>query len=68
MFMENSSTEDMYEAKFFQSVEKLEKCQKEKDLKSCHPCPEFDTCEIRKEYVDAVYHSMSEDEVAEFDF
>ncbi|WP_215425455.1 hypothetical protein [Campylobacter jejuni] len=43
-------------------VEKKEillSCQNSKNLNSCYNCDEIFNCQTRKNYVDAVYNSMS---------
>ncbi|MDL0107746.1 hypothetical protein NYG93_01420 [Campylobacter felis] len=37
----------------------LQKCQNDKGLNSCYQCEEIFSCTTRKNYVDAVYNSMS---------
>ncbi len=40
-------------------LEELKQCQKDKKQNSCIPCKTFFTCNLRKEYVKAVYRSMN---------
>ncbi|CAM3455721.1 hypothetical protein ACLMNI_000662 [Campylobacter upsaliensis] len=37
----------------------LQKCQNDRGLNSCYQCEEIFSCTTRKNYVDAVYNSMS---------
>ncbi|EEU7820531.1 MULTISPECIES: hypothetical protein [Campylobacter] len=37
----------------------LQKCQNDRGLNSCYKCEEIFSCTTRKNYVDAVYNSMS---------
>lgn len=37
----------------------LQKCQNDRRLNSCYQCEEIFNCTTRKNYVDAVYNSMS---------
>ncbi|ENQ1162969.1 hypothetical protein ACEODZ_000413 [Campylobacter upsaliensis] len=37
----------------------LQKCQNDRGLNSCYQCEEIFNCTTRKNYVDAVYNSMS---------
>ncbi|WP_139470660.1 hypothetical protein [Campylobacter armoricus] len=46
----------------------LQACQNEKNLKSCLPCPMIFECALRKEYIEAVYKSMSKGKEGGFDF
>ncbi len=39
--------------------ELLQECQSSKQTHSCYNCDELFNCLIRKDYVDAVYNSMS---------
>ncbi|MBK1964089.1 hypothetical protein [Campylobacter novaezeelandiae] len=57
--MEEAIILDNFEKNLQQNKEKLENCQRTKNLTSCYNCPEIFTCQTRKNYVDAVYNSMS---------
>ncbi len=46
----------------------LKKCQEEKHLKSCLGCDKVNDCELRDNYVKAVYESMSKGEGGGFEF
>ncbi|EAI9065789.1 hypothetical protein C0883_06150 [Campylobacter lari] len=46
----------------------LQACQNDKNLKSCLPCSMIFECSLRKEYIDAVYKSMSKGKEGGFDF
>ena len=59
---------DQYELHLEEMLEKLRKCQKEKALQTCSACEVFLECELRKEYVDAVYNSMSKGATGGFEF
>ncbi|EAH5217436.1 hypothetical protein AAIL08_000952 [Campylobacter upsaliensis] len=37
----------------------LQKCQNDRGLNSCYQCEKIFNCTTRKNYVDAVYNSMS---------
>ena len=43
-------------------------CQREKELSSCFACEAVFECKTRKNYVDAVYSSMSKGDGGGFDF
>ncbi|MFV0481569.1 MAG: hypothetical protein ACK5LP_06260 [Campylobacteraceae bacterium] len=49
-------------------IENIQKCQEEKEVKSCFTCKNFYDCEIRKKYVQTVYDSMSHGESGGFEF
>lgn len=57
-----------FEARLDESKEKVEECQKSKTLESCMQCDVLLECEIRKNYVKAVYESMSKGQVGGFEF
>ena len=46
----------------------LQACQREKGLNSCFACEAMFECKTRKNYVDAVYSSMSKGDGGGFDF
>ena len=46
----------------------LQACQREKGLNSCFACETMFECKTRKNYVDAVYSSMSKGDGGGFDF
>lgn len=50
---------DEFEQDMDKKKELLNSCQSTKGLNSCYNCNEIFTCTIRKDYVDAVYNSMS---------
>ncbi len=60
------------EIKFIEAREraksKLQECQKDKELNSCFKCRLMFDCETRKEYVKAVYESMSLGQGGGFEF
>jgi len=47
---------------------KLLTCQKERNLTSCFPCEQVIGCQIRQEYVRAVYESMGKGSKGGFEF
>jgi len=59
---------DEFELHLEKKLKELKECQEEKNFKSCSECLEFLECELRKEYVDAVYNSMSKGETGGFEF
>lgn len=46
----------------------VQKCQKEKQFRSCISCLEICDCEVRKNYVKAVYESMNKGSEGGFEF
>ncbi len=62
------NTIDKYKQNLENATEKLKECQKSLELKSCFNCEKVLDCEIRKEYIDAVYKSMSKGQSGGFEF
>ncbi|HED6220534.1 TPA: hypothetical protein R5X14_001196 [Campylobacter coli] len=54
-----SEIRDEFEQDLDKKKEILSSCQSSKGLKSCYNCDEIFNCFTRKDYVDAVYNSMS---------
>jgi len=46
----------------------IKKCQKDNQLQSCTPCVKIIECDIRKQYVKAVYESMNKGAGGGFEF
>ncbi len=59
---------DKFELHLEKMIIQLTQCQKDKDMQTCSKCSEFLTCSLRKEYVDAVYNSMSKGDTGGFEF
>ncbi len=59
---------DKFEVYLDETLMKLQTCQKEKTHKSCSLCEHYFTCELRNEYVKAVYNSMSKGVTGGFEF
>ncbi len=57
-----------FELKLEETIEKLQNCQRDNSLTSCSLCEKFLECDLRSEYVDALYGSMSKGETGGFDF
>ncbi len=66
--MHNSKEKDKFELHLDAMMEKVYTCQKEKNHKSCSLCPDYFACELRDEYVKAVYNSMSKGATGGFEF
>ena len=59
---------DEFELELDRQREILQACQREKGLSSCFSCEVMFECKTRKNYVDAVYSSMSKGDGGGFDF
>lgn len=59
---------DSFEILLSQASENLQKCQEEKEVKSCNDCEKLLDCEIRDEYVSAVYGNMNKGGSGGFEF
>ena len=64
----NSKELDKFEIYLVEMIIKLQDCQREKSLKSCSSCEFYLKCELRSEYVSAVYNSMSKGDTGGFEF
>lgn len=60
--------QDKFEQYLDEMVIKLQDCQKQKSVESCSLCQSFMGCELRSEYVKAVYNSMSKGSTGGFEF
>ena len=59
---------DQFEARLTQMIEEVKKCQQEKGCSSCMQCEQLIGCELRKQYVQVTYESMSKGEIGGFEF
>ena len=59
---------DKFDLYLDEMLAKLQNCQQEKNMKSCSDCEQFFGCELRQEYVKAVYNSMSKGDTGGFEF
>jgi len=66
--MQDSQNQDEWDVKLDIKLEELKKCQESFSLDSCNPCEKFFDCELRKNYVKAVYESMSKGSGGGFEF
>ncbi len=67
--MENiNATLDEFELKLQEKLKELQKCQKKHEVKSCLKCEKVIGCQIRKDYVTAVYQSMNKGQSGGFEF
>ncbi|EAK0952465.1 hypothetical protein A0Z28_05560 [Campylobacter lari] len=63
-----AEVKDEFELALEVKKNELRACQNDKNLKSCLPCSLIFECSLRKEYIDAVYKSMSKGKEGGFDF
>lgn len=64
----HNEEKDKFELHLEEMLVKLQACQQEKTLKSCSACEFYFSCELRNEYVQAVYNSMSKGDTGGFEF
>ena len=64
----DATQKDEFELELDRQREILQACQREKGLNSCLACEAMFECKTRKNYVDAVYSSMSKGDGGGFDF
>ena len=64
----DAAKKDEFELELDRQREILQACQREKGLNSCFACEAIFECKTRKNYVDAVYSSMSKGDGGGFDF
>ena len=59
---------DQYELALIRKKEELQACQSNQEVPSCYECEKLLDCDLRREYVDAVYRSMHKDKGGGFEF
>ncbi|MDH4943919.1 hypothetical protein [Sulfurimonas sp. C5] len=64
----DNQEKDRFEIYLDEMIEKVQNCQQEHSVESCSQCPQYIGCELRKEYVNAVYNSMSKGDTGGFEF
>jgi len=64
----HSKQKDKFELYLDEMMKKLQNCQEDKGHKSCSLCESYFGCELRDEYVKAVYNSMSKGDTGGFEF
>ena len=64
----DSQAKDKFELHLDEMIVKIQNCQKEKNLNSCSICEHYLSCELRTDYVKAVYNSMSKGDTGGFEF
>ena len=57
-----------FEERLTQMIAEVKQCQKDKNLDSCMKCEKLIGCELRKQYVQVTYESMSKGEIGGFEF
>lgn len=63
-----SEVVDEFKQRLEDKTIELQKCQKEKQTDTCLTCNEILECNTRKNYVEAVYNSMSKGQAGGFEF
>lgn len=67
--MDNNTEElDQWDLALEEQIKIVNRCQEEQNLQSCSPCSKLLECITRKEYVKAVYESMSKGAGGGFEF
>ena len=64
----HNESKNKFEIYLDEILKKLQDCQVEKSHKSCSLCEHYFGCEVREEYVKAVYNSMSKGDTGGFEF
>ena len=64
----HNKEKDKFEVFLDEMIKKLQDCQESKAHKSCSACEFYFGCELRDEYVKAVYNSMSKGDTGGFEF
>jgi len=64
----NKQKDDKYKEILIKATKNLKDCQNSLENTSCFDCEKLFDCEIRKEYVNAVYSSMSKGQSGGFEF
>ncbi len=66
--MHNQQQKDRFELHLDEMIKKVQECQQHKGHKSCSVCEHYIKCELRDDYVKAVYNSMSKGDTGGFEF
>jgi len=59
---------DRFEIYLDEMIQKVQECQVKKTYQSCSVCALYLECELRDEYIKAVYNSMSKGDTGGFEF
>ncbi|PAF44783.1 hypothetical protein [Helicobacter sp. 11S02596-1] len=60
--------QDIWQNKLEEKLSILQTCQQESAVRSCLKCEKIFDCQIRKDYVKAVYESMNKGQSGDFEF
>ena len=66
--MQTSNETSAFEERLSKMINELQQCQKDKGHNSCMKCEKLIGCELRKQYVQVTYESMSKGEIGGFEF
>jgi hypothetical protein len=64
----STQTKDKFELHLDEMIDKVQTCQRDKALESCSRCEAYFECQLRSDYVNAVYNSMSKGDTGGFEF
>lgn len=64
----HNQNKDKFELYLDEMMAKLQECQNSKSHNSCSDCESYFSCELRTDYVKAVYNSMSKGDTGGFEF
>lgn len=59
---------DSFEERLDKMIQEVKECQKSKGHVSCMKCEHLIGCDLRKQYVQVTYESMSKGEIGGFEF
>jgi hypothetical protein len=65
---ETAKTRDKFELFLDEKLAQLQACQQQKNHITCSNCERYFDCDLRQEYVKAVYNSMSKGDTGGFEF
>ena len=66
--MIEEKTKDKWEQALDEPLKQLQQCQLDKNIDSCFKCDKILNCNIREEYIKAVYTSMNKGKGGGFEF
>ena len=64
----STQDKDKFEIHLDEMITKIQDCQKNKNLGTCSKCEQYLDCELRDNYIKAVYNSMSKGDTGGFEF
>jgi hypothetical protein len=64
----HNEQKDKFELYLDEMIKKVQACQEQRAHKSCSVCELYIGCELRDEYIKAVYNSMSKGDTGGFEF